>query len=869
MEEEITLSKEQESTFNLINNTNINVFIQGQAGTGKSYFIKYLKEHCKKDMIFLAPTAIAAMNIDGSTIHSFFMLPPSDFITDEDLKKADKYRFKMNSIIKYTDIIVIDEVSMIRPDMLDSIDILLRKAKNNFNDPFGGIQMVLIGDLYQLPPVISNEAKHLFLETYETSDPYFFDSLAYKESTFFKIEFKTVFRQSDPTLLTNLSKIRMNKATSTTLDYFNKCKITNKTDLSNAVTITPYRNVTEKINKEKLKALPGTVNTYKAKLIGSFETANKNNMPVPEELELKDGALIIFNKNSDLWCNGSLGIIKKCYKKYVKVTLLSNNLDVEVFPEVWESYKYDINKKTKEITKTKTGEFRQLPLQLGYALTIHKCVHENTLVNIKNKGLIPIKNVIVNDEIQTGFGDYQKITYKSLPEIKKTLRITTNFGYSLDCSPDHPLLVNRNNKNEWITADKLQLNDILCISRENLYNIGNDNLKQIDCNDKLNVKLPMKLNEDLSYLLGYLIGNGSQNDLTDCRIDITIPVTNIFNYIKKTINSFNLDLKVRKKVKAKNKDDMFNYFCYVCSKKFRLFLLENGLTTTTAYFKHIPECIFKASGKNKAMFIRGLMDADGSVALNGIIRYVSMSTRLLNELQLILSTLGIGSCIKENTLHILKNDNKKFCDEIGFLYQKKLKRLTDYLKNKKYFKTNIDNNLIARDIVTRALPLLKEKFKDSRGKKGEGFAKYNKSMIHILFRKSECELNNDHLKYLRYILNNENILDFNEEIDKNLKLNYLYDKIKSINIQEDSIMYDISVENHSAFIGNGIICHNCQGKTLDKVNIDMSWGAFAHGQLYVALSRTRNKEDMNIQTPLKLKDIIISDRIVEYMKDIK
>lgn len=372
MEEEITLSNEQASTFNLIKNTNVNVFIQGQAGTGKSYFIKYLKENCKKDMLFLAPTAIAAMNIGGSTIHSFFMLPPSDFITDEDLHKADKYRFKMNSILKYIDIIVIDEISMIRPDMLDCIDLLLKKAKNNFNDPFGGIQMVLIGDLYQLPPVISTEAKQLFVETYETDDPYFFDAEAYKEAQFLKVEFKTVFRQSDPTLLDNLSKIRKNQANILTLDYFNRCKISNKTELDNAVTITPYKNVTEKINKDKLQALKGTKNIYKAKLDGFFETASKNNMPAPEELELKEGALVIFNKNSDLWYNGSVGIIKKCYKKYVKVTLLSNNIDVEVFPEVWESYKYDIDKKTKEVIKTKTGEFKQLPLQLGYALTIHK-----------------------------------------------------------------------------------------------------------------------------------------------------------------------------------------------------------------------------------------------------------------------------------------------------------------------------------------------------------------------------------------------------------------------------------------------------------------------------------------------------------------
>ena len=370
--EEITLSKEQLDTFNLIKNTKINVFIQGQAGTGKSYFINYLRDHCKKDMLFLAPTAIAAMNIDGSTIHSFFMLPPSDFITDDDLKKADKYRFKMNSIIKRTDLIVIDEVSMIRPDILDSIDLLLRKARNNFNDPFGGIQMILIGDLYQLPPVISNEAKELFIETYETDDPYFFDSIAYKESQFFKIEFKTVFRQLDKVLLDNLSKIRTNNATLATLDYFNKCKISNKQELDNAVTITPYRNVTEKINNEKIKALTGDINKYKAKLDGFFETANKNNMPAPLELELKEGALVIFNKNSDLWINGSLGIVTKCLKRYVKVKLLSSNTIVDVYPEIWESYKYDINKKTKEVTKTKTGEFKQLPLQLGYALTIHK-----------------------------------------------------------------------------------------------------------------------------------------------------------------------------------------------------------------------------------------------------------------------------------------------------------------------------------------------------------------------------------------------------------------------------------------------------------------------------------------------------------------
>lgn len=363
-----TLDAKQRKLFNLIENTQQNIFLQGQAGTGKSTFINYLKKHSDKRIRLVAPTAVAAINIGGSTIHSLFNLPLSDFFILDEIKKEP--RRKLQSILLKTDILIIDEVSMVRPDMLDAIDMLSKQARKS-QKPFGGLQILLIGDLCQLPPVIKSNTYDVFKAVYGHKTPYFFDSNAYKNGDFQKFEFTKVFRQSDKELLANLINIRHGENIEQAVEYFNSCKITDENILNTAITITPYRQVAENINQRRLGELNTEVHTYVCQTTGTFDESKDS--PAPRVLTLKTGALIIFNKNNgNSWINGTSGIIEKLENDAITVRILSNNNIVTVKREEWKSFKYDYDRDTGTVTETVIGSFIQFPIQLGYALTIHK-----------------------------------------------------------------------------------------------------------------------------------------------------------------------------------------------------------------------------------------------------------------------------------------------------------------------------------------------------------------------------------------------------------------------------------------------------------------------------------------------------------------
>ena len=212
------LNENQLNAFNEIERTNYNILILGQAGTGKSTFVNYLKSASKKRIICACPTAVSALNIGGQTIHSLFQIQPRDFIMPEFLKLKAKPR----NILTGADVLIIDEISMVAPDLLDAIDILARQARRS-NEPFGGLQVVAIGDLFQLPPVITKDATDYYLQNYEHEKAYFFDSYVYKRANFIRYNFDMVYRQNDAPLLNNLCKLRNNQLEA--LDFFNSCRI--------------------------------------------------------------------------------------------------------------------------------------------------------------------------------------------------------------------------------------------------------------------------------------------------------------------------------------------------------------------------------------------------------------------------------------------------------------------------------------------------------------------------------------------------------------------------------------------------------------------------------------------------------------------
>lgn len=354
----------------LLNDTPANVFVMGKAGTGKSTFLSYFRDNTKKKIAVLAPTGVAAVNINGQTIHSFFKFKPN--VTVESIKRK-KRRSDKPSIYQSLDIIIIDEISMVRADLIDCVDKFLRLNGPDENKPFGGIQMVFIGDLYQLPPVVLPREREIFNSHYQT--PYFFSAHFFDKFKMELVELEHVYRQKDQDFITILNAIRNNSVTDQHLGQLNERVDADymppKDDFS--IYLVPTNAAAEKLNTEKLNELEGDKLRFEGKLTGSF---TEGQMPTQFDLELKPNAQIMM-VNNDLggrWVNGTLGKIVKIStnsdgEPFVKTELESGAI-VNIVPYQWKMYKFLLEGGT---VKTKTvGTFVQLPMKLAWAITIHK-----------------------------------------------------------------------------------------------------------------------------------------------------------------------------------------------------------------------------------------------------------------------------------------------------------------------------------------------------------------------------------------------------------------------------------------------------------------------------------------------------------------
>lgn len=363
------LNEAQLAAFDAIERGNANMLILGQAGTGKSTFINYLKSATKKRVICACPTAVSALNIGGQTIHSLFQIQPRDFVMPEFLKLKSKPR----NILATADMLIIDEISMVAPDLLDAIDILARTARRN-DRPFGGIQVVAIGDLFQLPPVITNDAQKYYEQEYEHPNAYFFDAHVYKRADFQKSNFDLVYRQNDTPLLENLVRLRRGDDAAGAIEFFNKCKIEDAARRANAVIITPFRAVAERINADRLAQINAPEVLYRGELTGSF---SEKDTPSPLELILKVGALVMFTRNvrehGEDCLNGAMGIVQELGAREIKIKLLNIKQSiVTIKPEKWQKIEYSVDPETQKLAEVETGSYKQFPLSLGYAMTIHK-----------------------------------------------------------------------------------------------------------------------------------------------------------------------------------------------------------------------------------------------------------------------------------------------------------------------------------------------------------------------------------------------------------------------------------------------------------------------------------------------------------------
>jgi ATP-dependent exoDNAse (exonuclease V) alpha subunit len=358
----LELNDEFLGAFNLLENTNESIFITGKAGTGKSTLLKYFKKNTSKNVAILAPTGVAAINVGGQTIHSFFKFPPR-------LIQKDNIRRRRNSeIIQKLDTVIIDEVSMVRADLMDGIDYALRINRDEMKLPFGGVQMIFFGDLFQLPPVVEKEARGILDQIYDS--PYFFKASVFNKLKLRYVELIKNYRQSDTKFIDLLNKIRNKSQVEEDLALLNervKKKITD--GLNQCVILTTTNNRANSINEEKLTGLPGREYKYQAIINGNFE---ESAYPTEYCLRLKKGAQIILIKN-DLdkrWVNGTIAEIASLSQDTIKVSINESIYDVP--RSTWEKIEYEYDPVEDKIKEKVIGTFEQYPIKLAWAITIHK-----------------------------------------------------------------------------------------------------------------------------------------------------------------------------------------------------------------------------------------------------------------------------------------------------------------------------------------------------------------------------------------------------------------------------------------------------------------------------------------------------------------
>ncbi len=372
-----------------VSSTNSHIFLTGKAGTGKTTFLRQLAEQTHKSFLIVAPTGIAALNAGGVTIHSQFLLPfgsfipvqepagnfgsNARFITKHTLTRTHTLNSLRKKVLRATELLIIDEVSMLRADIMDAIDFRMRRAKGNYSKSFGGAQLLMIGDLYQLPPIVKDEEWHTLQNYYRSM--HFFEALAFREEKMVTIELDRIFRQSDEQFIHILNNLRNNIATREDIDTLNSYyrseeEIKSKQGI---ITITTHNHIADGINRRELEALPASSSFFETEITGDFPDKL---YPLPQQIELKAGAQVMFVKNDSseekAYVNGKLARVERIEDDKITVIMSGTSNEFTLRKEEWEHKKYTIDEESKEVEEEIAGTFEQYPVKLAWAVTVHK-----------------------------------------------------------------------------------------------------------------------------------------------------------------------------------------------------------------------------------------------------------------------------------------------------------------------------------------------------------------------------------------------------------------------------------------------------------------------------------------------------------------
>ncbi len=372
------------TAWEVVNNTGRNVFLTGKAGTGKTTFLKKLMKETSKNCVVVAPTGVAAINAGGVTMHSFFQLPFNaylrhggyvqgevQFTNKSELLRGLRITKAKRELMSEMDLLIIDEVSMVRADLLDAVDDILRSVRGNRNKPFGGVQVLFIGDLFQLPPVVQDQEKELLKKYYES--PFFFNAEVLKENPPLIIELKKIYRQTEEKFIGLLNSVRNNSMAEQDFELLHSRYVPSFwIDVENIITLTTHNNTADKINRDELQKLNAPIFKFEANVDGDF---SDRAYPTEKVLELKLGAQIMFIKNdtkAGKYYNGKLAKIIKLTAEEIIVKLADSDIELRVEKEKWDNIKYVFDKEDNKINEEPLGSFLQYPIRLAWAITIHK-----------------------------------------------------------------------------------------------------------------------------------------------------------------------------------------------------------------------------------------------------------------------------------------------------------------------------------------------------------------------------------------------------------------------------------------------------------------------------------------------------------------
>ena len=368
-------NKEWQDALQIVNYTRRSLFLTGKAGTGKSTFLRYVADNTKKKTVILAPTGIAAVNAGGSTLHSFFRLPFHPLLPNDsrynrrNIKETLKYTSVQRKLLREVELIIIDEISMVRAVIIDFIDKVLRIYTRSY-EPFGGKQLLLVGDIYQLEPVVKEEDRQLLQPFYPSA--YFFNAKVWQQMPIVSIELRKVYRQTDDRFISILDRIRNNTATAADLAALN-ARVTEPAQQEGlGIILAARRDIVDYTNEQRLADLDGQTTVFHGIIQGEFP---ESSLPTPMELRLKPGAQVIFIKNDKdkRWVNGTLGTIIGIDEEEGIITVCSDSgIEYDVEREVWENMRYTFNEKEQKIEEQQLGTYTQFPIRLAWAITVHK-----------------------------------------------------------------------------------------------------------------------------------------------------------------------------------------------------------------------------------------------------------------------------------------------------------------------------------------------------------------------------------------------------------------------------------------------------------------------------------------------------------------